>query len=149
MNRVVGWDNVKGLVFEADPRHTEIIIEQLNLKGAKPVSTPGTKEEGNTTQDCQSELSEQQASQYRAITARCNYITPERPDIAYTVKELSRKMAKPTVGDWQRLKRLGRYLLGKPRLQQIYQWQDVQSILKVFTDADWAGCRETRTPTNG
>ena len=149
MNRVVGWDNVKGLVFEADPRHTEIIIEQLNLKGAKPVSTPGTKEEGNTTQDCQSELSEQQASQYRAITARCNYITPERPDIAYTVKELSRKMAKPTVGDWQRLKRLGRYLLGKPRLQQIYQWQDVQSILKVFTDADWAGCRETRRSTTG
>ena len=80
------------MVFEADPRHTEIIIEQLNLQGAKPVSTPGTKDEGTTTKDCQQELNEQQISQYRAITARCNYITPERPDIAYTVKELPRKM---------------------------------------------------------
>ena len=52
LNRIVGWDHVKGIVFEADPRHTEIIVEQLKLKEAKPVSTPGTKDEGSTTEDC-------------------------------------------------------------------------------------------------
>ena len=108
---------MKGLVFEADPRHTEIIIEQLKLQNAKPVSTPGTKDEGTTIEDCELPLDEQQASQYRAITARYNHITLDRPDLAFAVKELARRMAKPTRGDWMKLKRLGRYLLAKPRMQ--------------------------------
>ena len=49
----------------------------------------------------------------------------------------------------QRLKRLGRYLKGKPRLQQIYQWQHEQVTLKVYSDADGAGCRNTRKSTTG
>ena len=124
-------------------------MDQLGLKGAKAVATPGTKEEGTTTNDCEQELEPEQASLYRAITARCNYISPDRPDISYTVKELARRMSKPTRGDWLKLKRLGRYLVGQPRLQQTYQWQSIQSTIKVFTDADWAGCRETRKSTTG
>ena len=130
-NRVVCSCSEKGIIVEADPRHAEIIIEQLKLKDAKIVCTPGTKDEGNTTQDAEEELDESQASQYRAITARCNYTSSDRLDIAYIVKELTRRMSRPTKGDWQRLKRLGRYLLGKPRLQQLYKWQAPQQVLKA------------------
>ena len=149
LNRIIGWDNQKGVVYEVDPRHVEIIVDQLKLKEAKAVATPGTKEEGTTTHDCTEALDEQQSSMYRAITARCNYISPDRPDIAYIVKELARKMATPTKGDWIRLKRLGRYLLGRPRLQQVHSWQGTQTIMKAYTDADWAGCRESRRSTTG
>ena len=93
----------------------------MKLNEAKVVSTPGAKDEGTTTDNCEEPLEEQHASQYRAIIARCNCITPDRFDLAFTVKELARRMAKPTRGDWQKLKRLGRYLLDKPRLQQVYQ----------------------------
>lgn len=58
-------------------------------------------------------------------------------------------MSKPTRGDRHRLKRLGRYLLGRPSIQQIYHWQDTRPILKVFADAGRAGGRETRKPTTG
>ena len=58
LNRIVDWDNVKGIVFEADPRHTEIIVEQLKLQEAKPVITPGAKDEGTTSEDCKQELDE-------------------------------------------------------------------------------------------
>ena len=149
LNRIVGWDIAKGILFEADPRHVEIIIEQFGLKEAKIVSTPGTKDEGTTTEDCNKELDEKQATQYRAIAARCNYISPGRPDLAYSVKEIARPMSKPIVGDWQKLKRLGRYLLGRPRMQHEYNWQETRKTLQVFTDVDWAGCRETRKSTIG
>ena len=46
--------------------------------------------------------------------ARLNYLAPGRPDLAYAVKELARSMSTPTNGDWLRLKRLSRYLKGRP-----------------------------------
>ena len=98
---------MKGITFEADPRHAEIIIKQLKLEDAKAVSTLGSKEEGTTTTDCEEPLEENQAFQYRAIIARCNHISLDRPDLSFAAKELARGMAKPTKGDWSKFKRLG------------------------------------------
>ena len=107
-NRIVSWDDTQGITHEADPRHTEIIIQQVQLTDAKTVATPGTKEEGSTSEDNEQVLSDKEATNYRATVARCNHLAPDRPDIAFTVKELARAMAKPTRGDLQRLKRLAR-----------------------------------------
>lgn len=74
----------------------EIIIDQFKLKDAKPVFTPDAEEEGTTAKDCDEELDEKQASQYRAIAARCNHITPDRFDIAQVAKEFAMKMSKPS-----------------------------------------------------
>ena len=49
------------------------------------------------------ELNNEQAIRYRAIVARANYLSPDRPDIAYAVKEFARSMSAPTKGDWERL----------------------------------------------
>ena len=148
-NRIVQWDGVQGILYEADPRHVELIIKDLQFGDAKIVVTPGTKEEGRTQEDSEQELGEQEATKYRAIVARCNYLAPDRPDIGFAVKELARQMSKPTKGDWVRLKRFGRYLIGKPRLQQRYARQNSQRVLKAYSDADWAGCKSTRKSTTG
>ena len=95
---MVGWDDGKGVTFEVDPRHAEFIINQLKLQEARAVAIPGTKDEGSTTEDCEELLDEDQASQYGAITARCNHIIPDRPDLAFAVSELARRMSKPTEG---------------------------------------------------
>ena len=50
LNRAVTWHQW-GLEYEADPRHIEIIIEQLGLENAKPVSSPGTRDEGRRKRD--------------------------------------------------------------------------------------------------
>ncbi len=51
---------------------------------------------------------------YRALVV-CGIYLAHRSDIAYFFKKLSRGMSKPTVGDWERLKRLGRYLVEETR----------------------------------
>ena len=135
--------------YEADPRHVEIVVQQLKLEEAKPVATPGTKDEGITKDGMDKPLDDEQASQYRALVARCNYLAPDRPDIAYSVKELARKMSNLESGDWMKLKRLGRYLKGRPRLQQTFQWQEAQGVIRTYSDADWAGCKQTRRSTTG
>ena len=45
LNRVLRWTD-KGIEYEADPRHVEIILKQLNIDQCKLATTPGTKEEG-------------------------------------------------------------------------------------------------------
>ena len=52
LNRITSWDGNRGIVYEADPRHVEIIVEQLELQDAKTVSAFGTKDEGKTQDDC-------------------------------------------------------------------------------------------------
>ena len=53
-----------------------------------------------------------EATRFRAVAARANYLSGDRPDIQYAVKEICRRMAKPVKGDWEKLIRLGRYLKG-------------------------------------
>ena len=112
--RVVSWHDTQGILYEAFPRHTEIIIKQLQFIGAKAVNTPGIREEGNISDDNEQLLSDKEATNYRALVARCNYLFRDRQDMAFAVKGLARAMAKPTRGYLQRLKRLARYLEGRP-----------------------------------
>ena len=58
-------------------------------------------------------------------------------------------MANPTVGGWKALKRLARYLKGKPRVIIQYPWQGREREVEVFSDSDWAGCKTTGKSTSG
>ena len=92
LNRVVrrtadGWE------LEADLRHAELIIKQLGLEDANAVSTPGLANLGPRAEDDDSVdelLAPAEASLYRAIVARCNYLQPDRPDVQFAVKEACR-----------------------------------------------------------
>ena len=90
-----------------------------------------------------------EASHYRALAARANYLALDRPDVQYSVKEVARRMAAPTARDWALLKRLARYLIGAPRLVINFDWQPVPCMLDVCVDSDWAGCKSTCRSTSG
>ena len=148
LNRVVritaqGWE------YEPDPRHVEMLIDGLALRNAKSVNTPGEDEKKWEADENQEELSSAQAKAFRGHAARLNYLAPDRPDIAYSVKEVCRHMAKPSVGAWKKLKRLVRYLLGTTRTVLVYPWQGVETDIETYSDSDWAGCRRTGKNTSG
>ena len=148
-NRIIAWSPTNGIIYEADPRHVEIVVEQLGLKEAKPVNTPGAQGEGTIQEDSEQLLEGNEASGYRALAARCNYVSPDRLDISHRVKELARNMSSPTKGNWLQPQRSGRYLKRRPRLQQCFEWQTAPNILRTYSDAGWAGCRQTRKSTTG
>ena len=95
------------------------------------------------------ELNPEDATLFRAVSARANYLAQDRPDISYAAKELCRDFSQPTRDSYCRLKRLGRYLLGQPRLVYVYDWQPLPTSIDVFVDTDFAGCRATRRSTSG
>jgi hypothetical protein len=67
----------------------------------------------------------------------------------YATKEICRHMANPTVGAMKKIKRLGRYLKGRPRLVTKYEWQRRMDVIDGYCDSDWAGCRVTGKSTSG
>ena len=115
---------------------------KLEKAAAIIVEDDGTGEQG-------ADLGPAEAKQFRALAARANYLAQDRPDIQYPVKEIARRMGRPTERDWRLLKRLARYLLGKPRAVITYHWQEPVGMLDVFTDSDWAGCKTSCRSTSG
>ena len=145
------WEE-HGVRYEADPRHAELVVKALGLADAKPAVTPGVSGQCDVRDeedDSNPKLLGEEATAYRAVTARLNFLAQDRTDLQYAVKEVSRYMANPRTKDWEFLKRIGRYLLFMPRATIFYKWQGDQSELTVFTDTDWAGCRTTRKSTSG
>ena len=104
---------------------------------------------GDNLADGDSYLAKHEASRFRALAARANYLAQDRPDIQYSVKEVARRMCRPRQSDWVLLKRLARYLVGAPRALLKYYWQKSPTCLDVFVDADWAGCKSTCRSTSG
>ena len=148
LNRILrateaGWE------IEADPRHAELVIEQLGLTAEKAVATPGVSgsDEDDLTDDVPLEGID--ITTFRGIAARCNYLGPDRPDALFAIKECCREMSAPTTGSLRRLKRVGRYLKKAPRLVWKFDLQGPLDHMELFTDADWAGCRRNRKSTSG
>ena len=114
LNRIVTWAE-DGLEYEADQRHAELILQELDLVHAKPMSTPGTSDR-QPEDDDDTELTSKEGTKYRRLVARLNYIAQDRPGIQYATKELCRHMADPRQADMRAMKRLARYLVRRERL---------------------------------
>ena len=111
MNRVLIWKE-GGITYEADQRHAEILARDLGVT-SKPVLTPGSREDSlkaslvrgekdsidsTATKECGAALSTAEASEYRGLAARGNYLSQDRADTQYAVKEIARRMATPPSG---------------------------------------------------
>ena len=135
--------------MEADPRHCELVLKQLEVEGQKSLSSPGIEGKEEEDGDGDEPLTAEQASNFRGIAARLNYLSADRPDIQYATKEACREMSSPTSGSWRRLLRIGRYLIGRRRLIWKFALQGAVDAVDAFSDANWAGCRASRKSTSG
>lgn len=89
---------------------------------------------------------------YRMLAARLNCIAQDDPSIQYAAKEVCRKMAQPHVGDFQRIKKLVRFMKGIDFVKWEYRWQEEEEeamFVTVNVDSDWVGCERTRRSTSG
>ena len=148
LNRIIrvteeGWE------IEADQRHADILIDQLNLKEANGVKTPCEEDRRWEDEENAQLLEGKEVRKYRELVARANYLAQDRMDLQYATKEVCRGMCNPTKGDLRKLRRLGRYLKTTPRVVIRYEWQATQTSISGYSDSDFAGCRKTAKSTSG
>ena len=53
---------------------------------------------------------------FRAVAARLHYLSQDRPDITFATMKLCSKMSRPDAQDLKNMKRVGRFLVGRPRM---------------------------------
>ena len=116
-------------------------------KESNILSLPGAKESKILEEE--KELDKSEARRYRGSVARMNYLGQDRSDIQHSVKELSKKMAQPTARDELKMKKMIRYLIGRPRYINKYKYQDKPISICVHVDSDFAGCHKSRKSTSG
>ena len=65
-------------------------------------------------------------------------------DVPFSTKQLCRDFAMPNNTSFGKLKRLGRYCVGRPRLVYKFAFQALPEAIDAYVDTDFAGCAVTR-----
>nr|GEU91780.1 copia protein [Tanacetum cinerariifolium] len=88
------------------------------------------------------------ATKYRSMIGALMYLTSSRPNIVYATCLCARYQAKPTEKHLKGVKRIFRYLQGTIHTSLWYT-KDFGFELTGFSDADYAGCKDTFKSTFG
>nr|GEW94029.1 uncharacterized mitochondrial protein AtMg00810-like [Tanacetum cinerariifolium] len=87
-------------------------------------------------------------SHYRGMICTLLYLTASRPDLQFAIYMCARYQARPTEKHLHAVKRIFRHLRGTIN-QGLWYPKDSSVVLTAFTDADHAGCQDTRRSTSG
>jgi hypothetical protein len=87
------------------------------------------------------------ASQFQSIAGALHYLTFTRPDFTYAVQQICLHMHDPWEPHLMAMKRIPRYLQATPDYDLLLRHSSSSDLI-VYTDADWAGCPDTRHSTS-
>ena len=147
LKRELLWCSV-GFGWLPDGRHIQRAAADLGLTGAKAAPTPAVKESECRVRDADDQLTPGETYVYRSVNGRLLYLSADRVDIQFALKESSRGMTTPLKRHELRLRRVVRYLLGTGNLMLIFRYQQFPDKIDVYVDGDWAGDLETRRSTS-
>jgi hypothetical protein len=132
-------------IFLSQSQYAEELLERAGMANCKPVATPADTKSKPSSSDG-AFLAD--ATTYRSIAGALQYLTISRPDIAYAVQQVCLHMHAPRDVHQLMLKRILRYIKGTLRMGIQLHAARSQTIT-VYSDADWAGCQDTRRSTFG
>jgi len=128
-------------------KYTLDLFHETGMLDSAPVATPMTHT-SRLSPDQGSPLDDDATSQYRRLLGCLIYLTNTRPDITFTVHNLSQFISAPTTHHQQVISRLLRYLKVTPG-EGLYFSHTSSLHLCGFSDSDWATCPTTCKSVTG
>ena len=142
LKRYIVYLNGQGFEWLEDPKHLTAIIRNHSKVGAKPQSSPGSKDLGKSDPEALDELEEVEGKLYHQDTGIRIYVSSGRFDIQFCVKRLREMMTKSRKLGNLRHARLARYLVGTEKLVLRCDHQEYGDTVRIAVDSDWAGTEE-------
>ncbi|CAM8914983.1 unnamed protein product [Rhodiola kirilowii] len=134
-----------GGLFLSQKTYTQDIIHRAGMESCKSAATPVDTKPKLASADSPP-VSD--STHYRSLAGALQYLTFTRPDVAYAVQQVCLFMHDPREVHMLALKRILRYLQATLDLGLHLSSSSTTSLVS-YTDADWAGCPDTRRSTSG
>ncbi|GJU21397.1 hypothetical protein Tco_1154739 [Tanacetum coccineum] len=119
--------------------------EKFDFANVKSASTPIETQKPLVKDE---EASDVDVHLYRSMIGSLMYVTASRPDIMFSVCACSRFQVTPKTSHLTAVKRIFRYLKGKPKLGLWYPRESTFD-LESYSDSDYAGANLDRKSTTG
>uniref|UniRef100_A0A803QA39 Reverse transcriptase Ty1/copia-type domain-containing protein n=1 Tax=Cannabis sativa TaxID=3483 RepID=A0A803QA39_CANSA len=133
-------------IFVSQRPYALQILEDLGYLGCKPMNAP-MEANLKLCQDANDDpLAD--ATLYRRIIGKLQYLTITRPDLSFSVNKLSQYLGTPRASHLVAAQRVLHYVKGTPG-QGIFFSAQSKIELEAYTDSDWAACPDTRRSTTG
>jgi hypothetical protein len=121
------------------------ILDRAGMSNCKPCATPV---DTNAKLSAVDGAPVAAPTDYRSLADTLQYLTFTRPNISYAIQQVCLHMHDPREPHLAALKRILRYLRGTPDLG-LHIRRSTPVDLTAYSDADWAGCPDTRKSTSG
>jgi hypothetical protein len=132
-------------LFLSQRQYAVDLLQRAGMTECHPTATPV---------DSKSKLSASDGkpvadpSEYRSLAGALQYLTLTRPDIAYAVQQVCLFMHDPRESHLALIKRILRYVKGTLS-EGLHLGSGSIDSLTAYSDADWAGCPDSRRSTSG
>nr|GEV53443.1 putative ribonuclease H-like domain-containing protein [Tanacetum cinerariifolium] len=132
-------------IFISHDKYVAEILRKFGLTDGKSASTPIDTEKP-LLKDPNGE--DVDVHTYRSMIGSLMYLNSSRPDIMFAVCACARFQVTPKVSKLHAVKRIFRYLKGKPHFG-LWYLKDSPFNLVVYSDSDYAGASLARKSTTG
>ena len=141
-------DRQNRTIYLSQQGYIEKVLKDFNMWESSPNATPMETSAKLEQSDQQYHATIGDVFWYQSAVGSLMYaMLGTRPDIAFAVSVVSRYASNPSERHKTAVKRIFRYLRGTTNLRLTFKGDLV--YLTGYTDADWAGDRDTRRSTSG
>ncbi|GJU49316.1 putative ribonuclease H-like domain-containing protein [Tanacetum coccineum] len=130
-------------IFISQDKYVDEILKKFDFASVKTASTPIETQKPLVKDE---EASDVDVHLYRSMIGSLMYVTASRPDIMFAVCACSRFQVTPKTSHLTAVKRIFRYLKGKPKLGLWYPRESTFD-LESYSDSDYAGANLDRKST--
>ncbi len=137
-------------IFLSQKAYIDSMLKRFDMQKANPVETPMDSNVVLEVNDGYSQLVDR--GYFQQLVGSLLYAAvATRPDIPFAVATCCRFTSEPTAAHLTAAKRVLRYLRGSADYGLFYQQLDDSANVNLigYSDADWAGDRDTRKSTTG
>ncbi|KAM3412689.1 hypothetical protein ACQJBY_004055 [Aegilops geniculata] len=126
-------------------KYAHELLDRAGMLNCKPAATPvDTKAKLSATDGTPAP----NAGFYRSIVGALQYLTLTRPELQYAVQQVCLHMHAPRDVHWTAVKRILHYIRGAMDLGLTLRASTATDLV-AYSDADWAGCPDTRRSNSG